>query len=103
MKRVIFMMAEPLRNRKSREVRERNGEGEEDVMAKTGSQARSNPRYGPSPHLDTLTGCLSADFLQADSLRASGHRAAQTGRIHDCNPASLLSTTNPCIFGGVHT
>ena len=37
MKRVIFMMAEPLRNRKSREVRERNGEGEEDVMAKTGS------------------------------------------------------------------
>ena len=38
-----------------------------------------------------------------DSIKASGHGAAQTGRIHDGNPDSFVFFKNPCIFGSVHT
>ena len=72
-------------------------------MAKKGIQERSNPRYCPSRKLDKLTGRLSSDILQADSIKASGDGTASTGRIHDCKPTSLYSFNNPCILGSVHT
>ncbi|MDH5576609.1 MAG: hypothetical protein OEY80_14080, partial [Nitrospirota bacterium] len=45
----------------------------------------------------------SADQQEADSIKASGHGAAHTDRIHDGKPQSVCSTNQPCIFGSVHT